>query len=123
MPQAPVPYLNRALASEQLGVDAASSERQEEAQQHYKRAVAVSADQSAAALPAKKEDLPGWHSYIMATCSKSKGLCAGSLNGWSLHLAFLSLLCFYQRAVYFSAGCPQVPPCSQLCPRVICPGC
>ena len=71
MPQAPVPYLNRALASEQLGVDAASSERQEEAQLHYKRAVAVSADQSAAALPAKKEDLPSWHSHIMATCSMS----------------------------------------------------
>eukprot|EP00891_Asterochloris_glomerata_P007688 jgi/Astpho2/7688/Aster-x0780 len=39
-PDAPVPFLNRALASEQLGVEAASSGRQQEAQQHYKRAVA-----------------------------------------------------------------------------------
>ena len=53
MPQAPVPYLNRALASEQLGVDAASSGNQKEAQQHYKRAVAVSANQSAPELPAR----------------------------------------------------------------------
>ena len=59
--QAPVPYLNRALASEQLGVDAASSGNQDEAQQHYKRAVAVSAKQSASALPAEVGTSPGRH--------------------------------------------------------------
>ena len=70
MLQAPVPYLNRALASEQLGVDAASAGIEKEAQQHYKRAVAVSADQSAPAWPAKLEVLLGRYPQIMTTRSK-----------------------------------------------------
>lgn len=40
--QAPVPYLNRALASEQLGVDAESRGDQSEAATRYQDAVHVS---------------------------------------------------------------------------------
>lgn len=40
--QAPVPYLNRAIAEEQLGVNAASSGNQEEAERHYQAAIRVS---------------------------------------------------------------------------------
>lgn len=39
--QAPVPYLNRAIAEEQLGVNAASAGRDEEAAQHYQAAIQV----------------------------------------------------------------------------------
>ena len=37
--QAPVPYLNRAIAEEQLGVEAAASGRDDEAALHYNHAI------------------------------------------------------------------------------------
>ena len=40
--QAPVPYLNRAIAEEQLGVDAAAQQNLTLAQQQFAGAVAVS---------------------------------------------------------------------------------
>lgn len=40
--QAPVPYLNRALAEEQLGVDADEHNEHQEAQMQYSEAVEVS---------------------------------------------------------------------------------
>ena len=39
--QAPVPYLNRAIAEEQLGVNAASAGKIDEAAQHYQAAIQV----------------------------------------------------------------------------------
>jgi hypothetical protein len=39
--QAPVPYLNRAIAEEQLGVNAASAGRDDEAAHHYQAAIQV----------------------------------------------------------------------------------
>jgi len=39
--QAPVPYLNRAIAEEQLGVNAASAGKNDEAAQHYQAAIQV----------------------------------------------------------------------------------
>ena len=42
MVQAPVPYLNRALAEEQLGVDAEEQSQHQQAQEQYSGAVKVS---------------------------------------------------------------------------------
>ena len=39
--QAPVPYLNRAIAEEQLGVNAASAGKTTEAAEHYQAAIQV----------------------------------------------------------------------------------
>lgn len=43
MLQAPVPYLNRALAEEQLGVDADQQDQHQDAQLQYSSAVKVGA--------------------------------------------------------------------------------
>ena len=109
--QAPVPFLNRALASEQLGVEAASSGRQQEAQQHYKRAVAVSADLSAPALPTKWGILPSWHSSIKATCSRSYGRYADSLVAGHCTLHSVSTV-LSPDVQLFSPGLAHLPPCS-----------
>ncbi len=70
--QAPVPYLNRAIAEEQLGVNAAGAGRISEAEQHYEAAIQVPGHAHAhRTLPAQS---PSCVLRYIAICAGA-GLC------------------------------------------------
>ncbi len=67
-----MPYLNRAIAEEQLGVNAASAGKNDEAAQHYQAAIQVTCSAAlgrAASLSLCTCVTYSWLDYIVQTCS------------------------------------------------------